>query len=72
MKTERTARLLALSDELREADFDRRAGATELVLVEADGRGMTESYHEVAVPTEVQAGVLIPLKLDTNMRLGGD
>ena len=72
VKTERTARLLALSDELREADFDRRAGATELVLVEADGRGMTESYHEVAVPTEVQAGVLIPLKLDTNMRLGGD
>lgn len=72
VKTERTARLLALSDELRAADFDRRAGTTELVLVEADVRGMTESYHEVVVPAGEQPGALIPLTLDAGMRLCGD
>ncbi len=69
---ERTARLLALSDELRAADFDRRAGSAELVLVESDGRGMTESYHEVTVPAGERPGALVRLTLDASMRLGGD
>lgn len=72
VKAERTARLLALSDELRAADFDRRAGTAELVLVESDGRGMTESYHEVTVPAGERPGALVQLTLDASMRLGGD
>ena len=68
VKTARTAQLLALSDDLRSTDFVRRAGTTELVLVEADGRGMTESYHEVALPEGFVPGALIPLELSGEMR----
>ena len=63
VKAQRTARLLALSDELRAADFARRAGTSELVLAESDGRGMTESYHEIALPADVAPGALVPVLL---------
>lgn len=68
VKAARTAQLLALSEGLRSTDFVRRAGTTELVLVEADGRGMTESYHEVALPEGLVPGALIPLELSGEMR----
>lgn len=68
VKAARTAQLLALSEDLRSTDFARRAGTTELVLVEADGRGMTESYHEVALPEVLVPGALVPLELSGEMR----
>lgn len=63
VKEERAARLRSLSNKLRAQDFARRIGTIEQVLVEQDGRGMTESYHEVPVPTGLCAGKLVPLTL---------
>ena len=52
-----------LGDELRSLEFSRRVGTREAVLVEQDGRGMTESYFEVPVPTGLPAGSLVELTL---------
>ena len=49
VKAARARTLRALGDELREADYARRAGGVEQVLVEEGGRGMTESYYEIAL-----------------------
>lgn len=62
-KEERAARLRALAAELRAADRACRAGSRELVLVEQDGRGMSESYYEVPVPAGSRVGALIELSL---------
>lgn len=64
VKAGRAARLRELGDELRIEDFKRRRGSTELVLVEQDGRGMTESYFEVPVSASARVGSLVPLELD--------
>ena len=58
VKARRSAELRALSDELRTADLRRRAGTTELVLVEGTS-ALTESYHEVPVPSGARAGELV-------------
>lgn len=63
VKEDRAARLRLLADELRASDFSRRLGTDELVLVEQDGRGMTESYYEVPVPAASPVGSLIELPL---------
>lgn len=63
IKDERAARLRALGDELRSLEFSRRVGMREAVLVEQDGKGMTESYFEVAVPAGLPAGSLVELAL---------
>lgn len=47
VRAERAARLRALADELRAADFARRSGTVELALVEESGVAMTESYYEL-------------------------
>lgn len=62
-KEERAAELRVLAAELRAADRARRAGSRELVLVEQDGRGMSESYYEVPVPAGSRVGALIELSL---------
>lgn len=63
VKDERAARLRVLGDELRSLEFSRRVGTREAVLVEQDGRGMTESYFEIPVPTGLPAGSLVELTL---------
>ena len=63
IKDERAARLRALGDELRSLEFSRRVGMREAVLVEQDGKGMTESYFEVTVPAGLPAGSLVELAL---------
>ncbi|WP_172135547.1 tRNA (N(6)-L-threonylcarbamoyladenosine(37)-C(2))-methylthiotransferase MtaB [Adlercreutzia sp. ZJ473] len=63
VKAARAARLRALSDELRAADRARRAGTSELALVEESGRAMTESYHETTAPANAKPGALIQVKL---------
>ncbi len=50
VRAERAARLRALADELRAADFARRRGTVELALVEESGVAMTESYYELPAP----------------------
>ena len=65
VKALRTARLRALSDELRAADLARREGTRELVLVEME-TALTESYHEVPVPPDSRIGQLVPVALDYN------
>ena len=67
VKDERAARLRVLGDELRSLEFSRRVGTREAVLVEQDGRGMTESYFEVPVPTGLPAGSLVELTLSEVM-----
>ena len=63
VKDERAARLRALAEELRRRDFARRVGSRELVLVEQEGRGMTESYFEVPVAGAAPTGSLVELPL---------
>ena len=63
VKDERAARLRALAEELRRRDFARRVGSRELVLVEQEGRGMTESYFEVPVSDVAPTGSLVELPL---------
>lgn len=63
VKEARAARLRALGNELRDEDFSRRVGTRELVLVEQDGRGMSESYYEVPVPVDAAPGRLIEVPL---------
>lgn len=63
VKAARAAKLRALAAELRRADRARRAGATELALVEDAGRATTESYHQVDAPAGASPGDLVPLRL---------
>ncbi len=63
VKLERARILRELSDELRARDFESRRGTTEYVLIEGEGLGMTESYHEIPVPKHLSQGSLIPLSL---------
>lgn len=62
-KTDRAARLRALSDELAAADRAARTGSVELALVERPGHATTESYHEVSISSDSAIGSLVPVKL---------
>ncbi len=59
---ERAARLRDLSDELREDDYRKRIGTSELVLVESKS-ALTESYHEIPLPAGAEEGSLLPVVL---------
>ena len=63
VKTERTRRLIELGDTLRHEAYEGRHGTRELVLVEGDGRGMTESYFEIPVDPALRPGSLVELVL---------
>lgn len=58
VKADRAKRLELLERELREKDRARRAGTTELALVETNGVATTESYHEVGAPEDARVGEL--------------
>ena len=62
VKALRAARLRELAAELRAADLARRAGTTELALVEG-ATALTESYHEIAAPVGIPIGSLVPVAL---------
>ena len=62
VKMERAARLRELSDELRAQDYARRMGTTEYCIIEPDS-ALTESYHEIGVPSHAEIGSLIPVLL---------
>lgn len=59
----RAAAVRALGDELRTAEYARRAGMHELALVEADGMAMTESYFEIPAPQGSSSGTLVDVRL---------
>ena len=63
VKAERASRLRVLSDELRAADLRRRAGTTELVIVEP-GTALSESYHELPVPADSASGQLVSVTFE--------
>lgn len=63
VKAARADKLRAVAEQLRNDDYGRRAGSREQVLVEAGGRGMTESYYEVAVPADAVVGSLVDMRL---------
>lgn len=63
VKAARVAVLSRLGEELRTAAYDARIGTVEEVLVETGGRGMTESYFEVAVAPECEPGELVRMRL---------
>ena len=62
-KFSRTHRLNELAKQLRQADLERRRGTKEYVLVEACGKGTTESYHQISTPPDAVPGELIELTL---------
>jgi len=71
IKASRSARLIDLAKQLREADFNARCGQIELVLVERAGRGLTESYYHIPTPLEIPAGVLVPLEIKRAVDMPG-
>jgi threonylcarbamoyladenosine tRNA methylthiotransferase MtaB len=68
VKKDRASKLRKLSAALRESDFERRKGTTELALVEPDF-AMTESYHEVELPFNAENGQLIPVTIGDSVKL---
>lgn len=58
VKTERTHRLIELSDQMRAADLASRRGTEEALLIEETGIAVTESYHEIAAAAEDVSGDL--------------
>ena len=66
-KAARAATLRALSNELRAADFARRAGTTELALVEEGGVAMTESHYRIRAPRPALPGSLVPVVLEAEL-----
>lgn len=62
-KSRRAAVLRDLGDELRMLDYRGRAGQFEHVLVERQGRGMSESYYEVPVDSSLPRGELVYLPM---------
>jgi threonylcarbamoyladenosine tRNA methylthiotransferase MtaB len=63
VKAARSARMRALSDELRAQDLLSRNGNIEFCVVEKPGCACTESYHEVQVDPAIAAGTLVKFKL---------
>jgi threonylcarbamoyladenosine tRNA methylthiotransferase MtaB len=57
----RAARELAA--DMRARDGLARVGAREAVLIERQGRGTSESYHQVVVPRGIAAGQLVSLQI---------
>lgn len=62
----RAKQLRHLAKQLRAADYRARTGSCERVLVEQYGRGMTESYYEITVPSNLPVGSLPLLPLPAN------
>ena len=63
VKALRAAALSELGDRLRNAAYEVRRGSVECVLVETNGKGMTESYFEIDVAAELSPGELVELRL---------
>lgn len=59
VKSARAAQLRQLALELRDRDAHARQGTIELYCVQEDGRMMSESYYEAAVPQGAREGALI-------------
>jgi threonylcarbamoyladenosine tRNA methylthiotransferase MtaB len=57
----RAATLRALGTRMRAGDIAARVGTSELILVERQGRGTSESYHQVELDTESKTGQLITM-----------
>lgn len=66
VKQKRAAQLRELSDALALADFERRVGTYESVIIEPDF-ALTESYHEIERPVIGAVGDLVSVKLESNM-----
>ena len=65
VKAQRMERLQIVANELRRLDACARLGSQERILIEANGRGMSESYYEVQVPESMQVGTLVEARLRT-------
>lgn len=63
VKSDRVQQLLSLSDELRAADFAKRFGTREFVLVESPGIAKTESYFSIEAPEGAAVGSLVPTSI---------
>ena len=61
----RMARMSELANRLRKTDAEGRIGARERILVESQGKGMSESYYEVRLHDHAQRGQLIEATLRT-------
>ena len=64
VKSARAKRMRELASALRAQDFARRRGRPELVLIEEDGRAMSESYYEIAAPRGAKVGSLLQMSID--------
>jgi len=58
----RAAKMRELARSLELQDVRSRLKTTESVLVEGDGRGRSESYHQVLLPTDARKGSLVMMR----------
>lgn len=63
VKTQRVQQLSELANALREQEYKARRGTIEEILVETNGKGMTESYFEIVVPKKFIPGELVSMPL---------
>ncbi|MDD6650714.1 MAG: MiaB/RimO family radical SAM methylthiotransferase [Eggerthellales bacterium] len=74
VSAKRSRALSDLARALADSDRESRAGTQELVLVEADGKGMTDSYHGILLPSGKYApgqlvSVCLPEAVENGMYL---
>ena len=62
VKAQRAERLTALGHELALQDMQSRLGRVESVVVERNGRGTGESFHEVRFNAPLKAGALVSMR----------
>ncbi|MEG0322835.1 MAG: tRNA (N(6)-L-threonylcarbamoyladenosine(37)-C(2))-methylthiotransferase MtaB [Raoultibacter sp.] len=63
IKAQRAQQLSELGEALRKQEYEKRRGSIEEVLVESNGKGMTESYFEIAVSDDLAPGALVNMRL---------
>ncbi|MCF0104602.1 MAG: radical SAM protein, partial [Eggerthellaceae bacterium] len=62
-KSRRAAELLELSEKLRAQELAKRAGTTELCLVQENACALTESYFEIPAPKNSEVGKLFKISI---------
>jgi threonylcarbamoyladenosine tRNA methylthiotransferase MtaB len=61
-QAERACTLRALAQQMLREDLASRVGSREMVLIERQGRGTSESYHQVEIPPGIETGQLLAMQ----------
>jgi threonylcarbamoyladenosine tRNA methylthiotransferase MtaB len=62
MIAKRSREMRILAHQLTRLDAEARIGSVEAVCIEGAGWGRSESYHRVRVPSQLQVGLIVPMR----------